>query len=99
MAKTASKELINPSHYASLGKYSAIHVIEKWELGYALGNALKYLQRAGKKLYDGQSVVESELTDLRKARWYLQRHIHFLDPDNEPDPAVPDEVISKRYTF
>lgn len=56
--------------------------MEKWELGYLLGNALKYIQRAGKK--DGAT----ELTDLKKARWYLQRHIYLLDPDNEVDPAA-----------
>lgn len=93
------KDLVNPDHYKDLGNYSAIHVIEKWNLGYAVGNAVKYIQRAGKKLYPGQDSTESELTDLKKARWYLQRRIHQLDPVNEPDPAVPDEVIEKRYTF
>jgi hypothetical protein len=73
---------INPSHYADLGQYSALHVIEAWDLGYHLGNALKYIQRAGKK------PGETELRDLRKARWYLQRHMHLLDPENEEDPAA-----------
>lgn len=90
---------VNPTHYASLGLYSAIHVIEKWGLGYHVGNAVKYVQRAGKKLYDGKDAVESELIDLKKARWYMQRRIHQLDPENEPDPAVPDDVIAKRYRF
>lgn len=90
---------VNPKHYADLGLYSAIHVIEKWDLGYHLGNALKYLQRAGKKLYPGEEAIASELIDLKKARWYLQRRIHFLDPEGEPDPAVPDDVIAKRYKF
>jgi len=99
MTSQGKKDLVNPSHYADLGNYSAIHVIEKWSLGYAVGNAIKYVQRAGKKLYEGKDARESELIDLKKARWYLQRHIHFLDPENEPDPAVPDEVIAKRYKF
>jgi hypothetical protein len=72
---------VNPKHYASLGLYSAVHVIEKWKLGFCLGNALKYIQRAGSK------PGESEVVDLKKAVWYIQRHIHELDP-SEPDPAA-----------
>ena len=84
MSKTATpkKDAVNPAHYRDLGSYSALHVVEKWSLGYHLGNALKYIQRAGKK--EGAT----ELTDLRKARWYLQRHLHLLDPENEVDPAA-----------
>lgn len=73
---------VNPSHYKDAGLYSAVHVLEKWGLGYHLGQVLKYIQRAGKK--EGAD----ELTDLKKARWYLQRHIYTLDPDNETDPAA-----------
>lgn len=73
---------VNPKHYASLGEYSALHVTEKWELNYHLGNAIKYIQRAGKK------PNTPELQDLKKAQWYLARYIHLLDPDNEPDPAA-----------
>jgi hypothetical protein len=90
---TKKDDAVNPQHYVKLGLYSAIHVIEKWGLGYSLGNAIKYIQRAGKK------ASATELEDLKKARWYLQRHIHTLDPENEPDPAVPDDVIAKRYKF
>lgn len=75
-------EAVNPKHYASLGLYSAIHVIEKWGLGYSLGQVLKYVQRAGKK--DGTTALQ----DLKKAQWYLAREIHNLDPENEPDPAA-----------
>lgn len=63
-----------------MGEYSALHVAEKWELGYHLGNMLKYIQRAGKK------PGEDTLTDLRKARWYLQRYLHLLSPETEEDP-------------
>lgn len=73
---------VNPRHYAHLGKYAAIYVITEWGLGFELGQTLKYIQRAGSK------PGESELTDLKKARWYLDRHLHLLDPENEPDPAA-----------
>ena len=72
---------VKPAHYADLGFYAASHVIPEWELGFELGNALKYIQRAGKK--PGVDAV----VDLKKAKWYIERQIHLLDPDNEPDPA------------
>ncbi len=56
------------SHYGGEDNpYEAIKVIEAWELGFNLGNVVKYLSRAGKK--------GDTLEDLRKAAWYLQREI------------------------
>jgi hypothetical protein len=47
-------------------------VIRAWELEFNLGNAVKYISRAGKK--DQQKHIE----DLQKAVWYLQDEIeHF----------------------
>lgn len=57
----------HPSHYAEGRKYEPIDVIEDWELGFCLGNAVKYISRAGRK----NDAVE----DLKKARWYLDREI------------------------
>lgn len=64
-------ELVDhPAHYGGKDNpYEAIRVIEAWGLGFCLGNAVKYLARAGKK--PGAAEVE----DLEKARWYLDRHI------------------------
>lgn len=39
---------INPSHYTDLNP-EPIEVIEEWNLGFHLGNALKYMARAGRK--------------------------------------------------
>lgn len=44
-----------------------IDVIEDWLLGFHLGNAVKYIARAGKK--------GDRLEDLKKAAWYLNREI------------------------
>lgn len=58
----------HPPHYGGADDpYEAIKVIEAWGLGFCLGNALKYLSRAGKK--------GDRLEDLRKARWYIDREI------------------------
>ena len=38
----------HPQHY-NVGKHEVIDVIEDWGLGFHLGNALKYIARAGHK--------------------------------------------------
>jgi hypothetical protein len=70
-----NKEQVNhPDHYGgSENIYEAIKVIDAWDLGFSLGNTVKYISRAGKKESD------KELQDLRKAAWYLQRHIETLE--------------------
>lgn len=63
----------HPDHYGGDTTYEAIKVIEAWELGFHLGNSVKYICRAGKK------DPETELEDLHKARWYLDRKIAALE--------------------
>ena len=59
----------NPIHYGGIDNpYEAIKVIEAWNLGFNLGNVVKYISRAGKK--------NNEIEDLEKALWYLQREIN-----------------------
>lgn len=57
---------INPEHYAANG-LEAIDVIDAFDLNFCLGNAIKYILRAGRK--GGKD------EDLKKAVWYLQREI------------------------
>ena len=58
----------HPAHYGGADNpYEAIKVIEAWTLGFCLGNAVKYISRAGRK--------GNALEDLKKARWYLDREI------------------------
>lgn len=61
----------HPSHYTS-GKIEVIEYIEDQKLPYHLGNAIKYISRAGKK--DPSKEVE----DLEKAIWYIRRYIDNL---------------------
>lgn len=70
-----SNEFVNhPKHYGGEeNPYEAIKVIDAWELGFALGNTVKYISRAGKK------DPKKELEDLKKAMWYLQHHISKLE--------------------
>ncbi len=57
-----------PSHYMD-GKIEVIEYIEDKKLGFCLGNAIKYISRAGKK--DPSKTIE----DLKKAKWYIDRRI------------------------
>lgn len=58
----------HPAHYGGKDDpYEAIKVIEAWGLGFNAGNVIKYLRRYH---YKGQP-----LTDLHKARFYLDRLI------------------------
>lgn len=63
----------NPADGSSYykGDY-VISVIETFELGFCLGNVVKYILRAGRKTPD-------KLTDLKKAKWYLEREINNLE--------------------
>jgi hypothetical protein len=73
-----SDNVNHPSHYGGEDNlYEAIKVIEAWNLGFCLGNAVKYISRAGKK--DKSKEVE----DLEKAVWYLQREINRIKGENK----------------
>ena len=60
-----------PAHYTD-GKIEVIDYIEDKKLGFCLGNAIKYISRAGKK------DPSKEIEDLGKAVWYINRRIKEL---------------------
>lgn len=65
------KETVNhPNHY-NKGGIEVIDFIESWNLGFSLGNAIKYIARAPYK--------NNELEDLKKASWYINREIERLE--------------------
>ena len=63
-----SDKINSPDHYTS-GGIETIDFIEAKEFNFRLGNAIKYITRAGRK--DSETYVD----DLRKAIWYLNREI------------------------
>jgi hypothetical protein len=71
-----SEDMVNsPSHYGGKDStYETIKVIRAWNLGFNLGNCVKYISRAGKKYGDTKL-----LEDLRKARWYIDDEIKHLE--------------------
>jgi hypothetical protein len=74
-----NKDVVNhPSHY-NQGKFEVIDVIEDWNLGFNLGNCIKYIGRAGHK--------DDIIQDLKKAKWYLEREIKRLSHnENKVEP-------------
>lgn len=58
----------HPAHYTD-GQIEVIDFIDDKQLSYCLGNAVKYISRAGKK--DSTKTIE----DLQKAVWYLNHEI------------------------
>lgn len=59
----------SPPHYKDAARVECITVIEDLGLDFPLGNALKYLWRAGRK--DSAKTLQ----DLEKARFYVDRAI------------------------
>lgn len=76
----------HPSHYTS-GKFEVIDIIQD-QLGteglrnFCLGNAIKYICRAGKK--DASKTIQ----DLEKAVWYLNHYIQEAKALQEGGVAV-----------
>ena len=61
---------LRPSYYGGKDNtYEVFKVIDAWEVGFYLGNALKYICRAGKK----DPAKEEE--DLLKARTYIDARL------------------------
>ena len=81
----------HPAHYTT-GKIEVIDYIEDQKLPYHLGNAVKYISRAGKK--DKDKTVE----DLKKAVWYIQRYIGLISRGNYTDITTVDDADSTTDT-
>lgn len=59
----------HPKHYLKDSGHEVIDVINAWDLDFSLGNAIKYIARAGKK----NKCKKKE--DLEKAIWYIKHHL------------------------
>ncbi len=71
-----AEKVNHPDHYGGESDpYEAIKVIEAWDLNFHLGNVVKYISRAGKK-------SKNNVEDLKKAEWYLNRYVQFIQKTN-----------------
>lgn len=71
LGEPTADPVAHPAHYTQ-GGVEVIDAIEAWALNFRLGNAVKYIARAGKK--DPAKLRE----DLQKAKWYLERELSAL---------------------
>lgn len=79
------KEMVNhPEHYKG-NKFEVIEIIEDYNLGFNLGNAVKYILRCEKKYTKTQ--------DLKKAIWYIEREIKNINEKREKDIVTASFAI------
>lgn len=70
-----SDNVKHPSHYVEGRKFEPKDVIRDWGLNFNLGNAVKYIARAGRKA----DLVE----DLKKAQQYIQFEIDAIKEEEK----------------
>ena len=70
---------VNHPHYYTYGNIETIDYIKDkgWSQGFCLGNAIKYITRAGVK--DENKTIE----DLQKAIWYINSYIEYLSTSSD----------------
>lgn len=77
--KQKDDRVYHPSHYTWLKELCGIEVIDiTRHMDFDLGNAIKYILRAGHKTEEGMTDSEKLIEDLKKARFYLDDKIKML---------------------
>ena len=76
-------DIVNePKHYARWNIEPITYIMrngfEFWR-----GNIIKYASRAGYKMYEGKTQVESEIIDLEKVQRYCQMRINQLSGEEK----------------
>lgn len=71
-------EVSHPGHY-TYGKIECIDFILDKQLNFPLGNAVKYIVRAGRKTSADKTDQEKQIEDLKKARQYIEFEIEHLE--------------------
>ena len=77
--KGITQDRVNaPSHYTSHPSgIECIEITEQYD--FCVGNAIKYLWRAGLKSEEGLTDKAKEVEDLKKAAYYINRKIKQLE--------------------
>ena len=75
-----NSDVDHPRHYADT-KIEVIDYIEDKNLGFCLGNAIKYISRAGRKESAAMDTKQKTIQDLKKAIWYITRRIEEIEKD------------------
>ena len=76
-SKNKNDQINHPKHYTS--DPSGIECIDVTRhRNFNIGNAIKYLWRAGLKEDKDRKIIDKQIEDLNKAVWYLVDEIHRL---------------------
>ena len=76
----------HPSHYFWLKELCGVEVIDITRyLDFDLGNAVKYILRAGRKSEEGYSETDKTIEDLQKAIFYLNDEIELIKKTKKMD--------------
>ncbi len=82
MAEHTADIVNEPKHYARWAIEPITYIMrngfEFWR-----GNIVKYASRAGYKMYEGKTQVESEIIDLEKVQRYCQMRINQLNGEEK----------------
>ena len=83
MAEVKAKDVVNhPPHYTSDPSGVECITITRHR-NFNVGNAIKYLWRAGLKVSADRSTLEKQIEDLEKARWYIADEVKRLRAQRE----------------
>lgn len=82
VSKSVYDNVHKPEHYTAGRKFEPKDVIRDWDLNFNLGNAVKYLARAGRK----DDIVQ----DLKKAQEYIQFEIDAIEAQRAKAPIHPN---------
>lgn len=89
------KDKVNsPSHYTSHPSGIECIEISRW-YDFCIGNAIKYLWRAGLKSEEGYSDLDKQIEDLKKAIWYINDEIKTLEAKRVSSQKHEEEIILK----
>ena len=89
--KKDADDVKHPNHYTNTPFGLEVIDITKY-YDFCTGNALKYIFRHGKKVYDGLSVKDSAIKDLRKAIQNLEFRIKVIEEDWNDDRDAKESV-------
>ena len=83
----------HPKHYTS--HPSGVECIQITEhYGFCVGNAIKYLWRAGLKKDGTLDDIDKEIEDVKKAAWYVQRHLENLQKKKK---QIAEEELDRKF--
>lgn len=85
------KDNLNPSYYKNAWSNGAELIDITENLNFCRGNAVKYIARAGAKSR------ETEIEDLKKALWYINRELTLLEASSKKAIGPGKSAITPDY--